>query len=157
MKPETILATESPLKIMKNAFYLILKAHFVIKIFKFLYWPFGHVKKGLIKKIRLILKCMTSRPGKQTITIHILPNISRSKGNKTMKFGQLIKHNMTNIFLGKSSTKCSRETIPRLFFKSQNWAYLCTNSLKFYTVCFYCTLSWRLPEYIETKLQATCF
>ena len=111
------MATESPLKIMKNAFYLILKAHFVIKIFKFLYWPFGHVKKGLIKKIRLILKCMTSRPGKQTITIHILPNISRSKGNKTMKFGQLIKHNMTNIFLGKSYTKCGRETIPRLFFK----------------------------------------
>ena len=43
------------------------------------------------------------------------------------------------------------------FLKSQNWAYLCINSLKFYTVCFYCMLSWRLSEYIETKLQATCF
>ena len=30
------LATESPLKIMKNAFYFTLKAHFVLKIFKFL-------------------------------------------------------------------------------------------------------------------------
>ena len=33
---------------------------------------------------------MTSKTGKQIITIHILPNISRSKGNKIMKFGQFI-------------------------------------------------------------------
>ena len=31
---------------------------------------------------------MTSQPGSQTIPIHILPNISQSKGNETMKFGQ---------------------------------------------------------------------
>ena len=35
---------------------------------------------------------MTSQPGKQTIAIHTSPNISRSKGNHTMKFGQLIKY-----------------------------------------------------------------
>ena len=34
---------------------------------------------------------MASQPGEQTITIHILPNISRNKGNQTMKFGQLIE------------------------------------------------------------------
>ena len=34
---------------------------------------------------------MTSQPGKQTITIHILGNISKSKNNQTMKFGQLIE------------------------------------------------------------------
>ena len=34
---------------------------------------------------------MTSQPGKQTIAIHILPHFSRSKGNQTMKFGQLIE------------------------------------------------------------------
>ena len=34
---------------------------------------------------------MTSQPGKQTIAIHMLPNISRSKGNQTMRFGQLIE------------------------------------------------------------------
>ena len=33
---------------------------------------------------------MTSQTGQQIITIQILPNISRSKGNQTMKFGQLI-------------------------------------------------------------------
>ena len=44
---------------------------------------------------------MMSEPGKQIIAIHILPNISRSRGNQIMKFGQLIKYNIKNIFLEK--------------------------------------------------------
>ena len=35
---------------------------------------------------------MTSLPGVQAIAIHIFPIISQSKGNQTMKFGQLIKY-----------------------------------------------------------------
>ena len=31
---------------MKNAFYFILKAFFVLKIFKFLSWLPGHAEKG---------------------------------------------------------------------------------------------------------------
>ena len=58
---------------------------------------------------------MTSNFGWQTIVIHILPNISRSKGNQTMTFGQLIECNMKNIFLEKSSTKYGEETSPRHF------------------------------------------
>ena len=45
---------------------------------------------------------MTSQPGYQTIAIHILTNISRTKGNQTIKCGQLIEYNMRNIFLEKS-------------------------------------------------------
>ena len=45
---------------------------------------------------------MTSQPGYQTITIHILPIISWGKGNQTMKFGQLIEYNNKKIFLQKS-------------------------------------------------------
>ena len=60
---------------------------------------------NLIRKIRLISNFVTSQPDKQTIVIHILPNISRSKGNQTMEFGQLIEHSMRNIFLEKSYTK----------------------------------------------------
>ena len=59
-------------------------------------------KNGLTRKIRLISKFMTSQPGKQTIVIHILPNISRSKGYQTMKLGQVIEYNMRDIFLKKS-------------------------------------------------------
>ena len=61
---------------------------------------------------------MTSQPGKQTIAIHILPKISRSKDNQRMKFGQLVDYNIRNIFLEKSYTKCGWETIPRPFSKN---------------------------------------
>ena len=36
---------ESSSKKMKNVFYFILKAFFVLKIFKLLSWLFGHVEK----------------------------------------------------------------------------------------------------------------
>ena len=60
----------------------------------------------------LILKFTMSQPGKQKIAIHILPNIRSSTGNQTMKFDQLIEHNL-NIFVQKSYTKCAGEIIPR--------------------------------------------
>ena len=44
---------------------------------------------------------MTSQ---QTIGMQILPNISRGKGNQTMKFGQWIECNMRNAFIEKSYT-----------------------------------------------------
>ena len=43
-------------------------------------------------------KSIMSQSGKQTVVIHILPNISRSKGNQIMKFNQLIECNMRNVF-----------------------------------------------------------
>ena len=49
-----ILTFESPLKMMKNAFYFTLTL-FVLKIFKFLSSLF-------IRKVRLISKFMTSQP-----------------------------------------------------------------------------------------------
>ena len=68
---------------------------------------------------------MTSRPGKQTIVIHTLSNISRSKGNvsnisrskgnETMTFAQLIECNMRKIFVEKPFQKCGGETSPRAF------------------------------------------
>ena len=36
---------ESPLKMMENAFYFILKALFILKIFTFMSWHFGHVEE----------------------------------------------------------------------------------------------------------------
>ena len=51
------------------------------------------------------------------MAIDILPNISRSKGNQTMKFGQLIEYDMRNAFVEKSYTKSDGKTIPRPFSK----------------------------------------
>ena len=52
---------------------------------------------------------MTSSAGKETIAIHIMPNISRSKKTRylkdTAKSGQLTEYNVRNIFLQNSDRK----------------------------------------------------
>ena len=67
--------------------------------------------------IRLVSKFMMPHPRKQTTATYILSNISRGKGNQTVKFSQLIEYNMRSIFLGKSYTKCGGENISRSFSK----------------------------------------
>ena len=49
--------------------------------------------------------------------MHVLPNISGSKGNQTMKYGQLKEYSMRNIFRESLYTKYYGETIPRPFSK----------------------------------------
>ena len=58
-----------------------------------------------------------TQTGQQIIIIHKLPNISRSKGNQTMKVRQLIEYIMRNIFRAKSYTQCGGEASLRPFFK----------------------------------------
>ena len=69
--------------------------------------------------------------------MHILPNIIRSRGYQTMKFGQLIKYNIRNFFLEKSYKQCSGESIPKPFSRKSKWAYLWINSfiLFVFSVC----------------------
>ena len=81
---------------MKNAFYFILKALFVLKIKVFVTTFWSCRKNGLIKKTRLTSNFITSQPGSQTIAIHMLPDISQSKGNQTMKFDK-IEYDKRNI------------------------------------------------------------
>ena len=102
---------------MKNAFYFMLKALSVLKIFKFLSRRVGHVGKTAWLE-RLISEFMTSQPGLQTIAIHILFNISQGKGNQAMKFGQLIEYKKRNIFLQNLCAKWGKETSSRLLFIS---------------------------------------
>ena len=81
-------------------------------------------KNGLIRKLSLISKFMTSQSGQQINAMHVLPNISRSKGHQTMKFGQLIEYN--RIFLLENHThNVVQKLVPDYFLKNQNWAYLC--------------------------------
>ena len=108
----------------ENAFYFILKALFVFKICKFLSRLFWSCRKnGLIRNISWTLKFMTSQLGLQTFAIHILQNISKSKDNRIMKFGQLIEQNKINIFLQKLCGKWGRETSsrPLIFSISLKW------------------------------------
>ena len=57
---------------------------------------------------------MTSQTGLQTIAIHVLPKISQSKGNQTMKFGQLIEYNKRNIFFKNYAENEASRLVPDL-------------------------------------------
>ena len=60
---------------------------------------------------------MTSQPGLQSIAI--LSNISQSKNNQTIKFGQLIEHNKRNTFFKNYAKNEVGRVVPDvfLFFK----------------------------------------
>ena len=124
---------------IKNIFYFILKAllSVLLKIFKIFVVTFWScIKTALIRKIRLNLKFMTSQPGSQIIATHILAHISRSKGNQTMKFGQLIEYNTRNIFVEKLYTKCPGETIPRPLSKISKLSISLDQQCKVFTSLF---------------------
>ena len=99
---------------------------------------------------------MTSLSGKQIAIINILPNISRSIGNQTMKFGQLIEYSAKSVFIQNHSrnealrlvpdplfflkktlceVKASRQHLSFKFFDSFQLGYtIKANCLKFQTV-----------------------
>ena len=91
-----------PFKNDEKCFLFHLKSSFRFQDDQVSVTIFGHAEKSS--------KFMTSQRGLQTIAIHLLPNISQSKGNQTMKFGQLIEYIKRNIFLQKLCGKWGRET-----------------------------------------------
>ena len=72
---ETI--SESPLKMMKKAFYFMLKACFVLKIFTFLPRLFGYAEKRLGKKVQVIFKIYVVTNWTTNNYDTRLPNFSR--------------------------------------------------------------------------------
>ena len=58
---------------------------------------------------------MTSHPGEQTIAIRISPNISRSKGNQTIKFVHLIEYNKKIFFFKNYGENEAERLVPDLF------------------------------------------
>ena len=63
---------------------------------------FGHVGKRLYKKAKVNFEIYDVTEWET----NKLLNISRIKGNQTIKFGRLIEDDMRNIFLEKWYTKC---------------------------------------------------
>ena len=106
-------------KIMKNAFYFTLRALFVLRILKFLSWLFGHFEKTTRLERPSNFKIHNVTTWLANNWIHILSNISISKGNQAIKFGQLIEYNMKNIFVEKWYTKCAGEISRPLSKKSK--------------------------------------
>ena len=63
---------------------------------------------------------MTSQTGKQIIKAHILSNISRSKSNQTIKFGQLIECNMKTFFSKNHTQNVMEKLASDVLLKKQN-------------------------------------
>ena len=60
---------------------------------------------------------MTSQPSLQTFAIHLqFPNISQSKGNQTMAFGQLINKIREIFFLKNHTENKTVKLVPDLLF-----------------------------------------
>ena len=100
----------------ENCFLLHAKSLFHSSDIYVISWLFGYVENGLMRKLQIISKFMTSQTEQQIITIHIFHNISGSNGKHRMKFDQLIKYNLRNIVLEKLYTKNVGETSPKVFF-----------------------------------------
>ena len=75
---------------------------------------------SLIRKIKTISTFMTSVLGKQAAAIHILPSISRIKGNLTVKLGLLIEFDMRNISLKNHTENVMEKVFPDPILKNQN-------------------------------------
>ena len=113
LESKTISDNWKPFKNDEKSFFIMLKALFFLDIFTFLSWLFGYVENWLEQLDKISLKIFDFTAGRKIIEIQILPNISRSKGNQAMKFGQLIKLNLRNIFSQKSCKKWGRDTSSR--------------------------------------------
>ena len=61
-----------------------------------------------------------------------------------MKFAQLKRYDIRNIFLKNLTKNLVEKLFPDPFLKNQNCAYTWINSLKFCTVLFHCMPSWGL-------------
>ena len=93
---------ENPLKWRKMLFISSLKLFLCSQDIKILSWLFGRVKRRFDWKEKVNFKIHDLTTWLQTITIHILSNISQSKSNnQTMKFDQLIEYTKRNTFLQK--------------------------------------------------------
>ena len=91
-----------------------------IQVFVTTFW--SCTKNGLIRKIRVTSKSMRHNVVyKQLEYLTCIPQYLKSKGNQTMRFGQLIEYDKINIFLQKL---WGRETNSRpvfIFWKSLRW------------------------------------
>ena len=104
-------------KLFKNDgnyfFFFILKALFVVKIFKLLCSSFGLLRTTWLEQKSEFQSLWRHSLVNKQLKINILPDISWSKGNQTMKFGQVKEYNKKNFFLQKSCRKGDRGTSSR--------------------------------------------
>ena len=93
------------------------------KLFSFLWHSntfsdfFGSAEKRLDQKDEVNFKIYDLINYETNTSVYVLPSISKSKDNQTIKFGQLVEYDLRNIFLKKSCKKWGKKiSSSRLFF-----------------------------------------
>ena len=112
-------------------FFFMIAQRLLWLIFMTYYSPelFWLCMQTWLRKTRLISKFLTSQTKTEITTLHILHNISRSKGHQTRTFFQFIEYRMRNIFLekwqkgGSKKTGVSRKQSPPIFPRKMNISY----------------------------------
>ena len=87
----------------------------------------------MIANLGLISKFVTTQTGQQTFAIHLLSNISRSKGKQAIKFSQLIKHSVRNhAFFKKNHAENEiGKLVSDLFLLLEKGSYVVTTEKQF--------------------------
>ena len=75
---------------------------------------FVHVRKRRDQEAEVNFKMSDVINRKKIVAIHVLPNISKIKGNQTMKFGQFIEYNIRSIFLQNHAENEKERLLPDL-------------------------------------------
>ena len=88
---------------IKNAFYFT--ALSLLKMLNFCPDFLDHAGEHLNKKAKVNFKTYYVISVEKNNSMHILPYISRNKGNKTMKFDRLVEYDAGRIFPKKTCTK----------------------------------------------------
>ena len=140
-----LLASESPVKLKKNAFHFTLKVLFVLKTFKFLSRLFGCVENDLIRKIRLTSKFMFHNLVNKQLQCTHWPLSQEVKAIRQLNLDinwilmKLIEYNMRKFFFRKIIHKMRWRTYSQtLVWKIKIEHISGSIVLKFCTVCFYC-------------------
>ena len=85
-----------------------------------------------------------------------MPDNLVSKGNQTMKLGELMKYNMRNIFLQKLCPKYGGENSSKN--KRKKNGHISASAVwSFIQFAFVVYSSWGLPKYIESKVLTPYF
>ena len=137
------LAPESPLKMMKNAFYFtsFFFSNFCLDVAKQLDW-----------KDKATFKIYDITTWNKQLQYTYYPI---SQEVKAMKLHQLIDYDMRNILLEKAYTKCGGETSPRTFSEKLKFTMSLDQTSKVLYSVFLLYAKLRVLKYIETKLQIT--
>ena len=110
LRSKTISGNWKPFKNHERCFLFHLKSSFCSWDISIFFWNFGHVGKLLDKKAKVNFKIYDVRNWKKSnFNTH-------SQDNRTMKYSQLMEHNIRKTIFEKSCAKCGWQTRPKLFF-----------------------------------------